>query len=232
MPGKLRQFGATVTERRSGGLLHGAAKLTFMTGIAAGILLAWQGITLQVQKFSVRPDQLSTMQAVEHWVHNAWTVAVQHLAPLPQSTFQQESNMTGHQLVDRWMPVITEASARFNVPATWIRAVLQTESGGRTMLGEDKPIVSSAGAMGLMQLMPGTYKLMSAQFRLGSNPFDARANIYAGAAYLHQMRVSEAQGSGLSSRRSLVIRACRLARADRGGSSSQMASTSSATGTT
>lgn len=187
MPGKIRQFGATVQENRSRGLLHGAAKLTFMTGIAAGILFTWQGITLQVQKFSVRPDQMTTVQAVEHWVHNAWTAAVQHLAPLPQSTFEQESNMTGRQLVDRWTPVITEASARFNVPATWIRAVLQTESGGRTMLGENRPIVSPAGAMGLMQLMPGTYKLMSAQFRLGADPFNPRANIYAGAAYLHQL---------------------------------------------
>lgn len=187
MPGKIRQFGAKIHENRPGTLLQGVAKLTFMTGIAAGILFAWQGITLQVQKFSVRPDQMTTVQAVAHWVHNAWTVAVQHLAPLPQSTFEQESNMTGRQLVDRWMPVITEASARFNVPATWIRAVLQTESGGRTMLDENKPIVSPAGAMGLMQLMPGTYKLMRAQFRLGTNPFDARDNIYAGAAYLHQL---------------------------------------------
>jgi len=65
--------------------------------------------------------------------------------------------------------------------------VLQTESGGRTMLGESKPIVSGAGAMGLMQLMPGTYKLMSAQFKLGANPFNPRDNIYAGAAYLHQL---------------------------------------------
>ncbi|HLY04226.1 MAG TPA: lytic transglycosylase domain-containing protein [Rhizomicrobium sp.] len=158
-----------------------------MTGIAAGILFTWQGITLQVQKFSVRPDQMTTVQAVAHWVQHAWTAAVQHLGPLPQSTFEQESNMNARQLVDRWTPVITEASARFNVPATWIRAVLQTESGGRTMLGENRPIVSNAGAMGLMQLMPGTYKLMSAQFKLGPNPFNTRANIYAGAAYLHQL---------------------------------------------
>jgi len=185
----VRQFGAKVHETRSGAnfLLRGAAKLTFMTGIAAGILFAWQGITLQVQKFSVRPDSFTPVQVVAHWVHNAWTAAVEHLAPLPQSTFAQETQMNAHQLIDRWTPVITEASARFNVPATWIRAVVQMESGGRTMLGERRPIVSPAGAMGLMQLMPGTYKLMSAQFRLGANPFNPRDNIYAGAAYLHQL---------------------------------------------
>jgi hypothetical protein len=188
-PGIIRQFGAKVQGGRWRGsaLLQGAGKLTFMTGIAAGILFAWQGITLQVQKFSVRPDQMTTVQAVAHWVQHAWIAAVQHLAPLPQSTFAQEAQMGTHTLIDRWTPVITEASARFNVPATWIRAVVQMESGGRTMLGENRPIVSHAGAMGLMQLMPGTYKLMSAQFRLGTDPFNPRDNIYAGAAYLHQL---------------------------------------------
>src|SRR5690348_5582673 len=189
MPGMVRQFGAKVQGARSGAnaLLQGVGKFTFMTGIAAGILFAWQGITLQVQKFSVRPDQMTTVQAVAHWMHNAWTATVEHLAPLPQTTFEQEAQMGAHQLIDRWTPVITEASARFNVPATWIRAVVQMESGGRTMLGENRPIVSRAGAMGLMQLMPGTYKLMRAQFRLGANPFNPRDNIYAGAAYLHQL---------------------------------------------
>jgi hypothetical protein len=186
----VRQFGAKAQAGRSGVnfLLQGVAKLTFMTGIAAGILFAWQGITLQVQKFSVRPDSFTPVQAVAHWVHSAWTAAVQRIeAPIPQSTFAQETQMSSHQLIDRWTPVITQASARFNVPATWIRAVVQMESGGRTMLGENRPIVSHAGAMGLMQLMPGTYKLVSAQLRLGANPFNPRDNIYAGAAYLRQL---------------------------------------------
>jgi len=185
MPGMIRQFGAKARQDRSaaGTFLNGVAKLTFMTGIAAGILFSWQGITLQVQKFSVRPDAFSPVQMVAHWVQHAWRA----LAPIPQSTFDQEQAMTGSQLMNRWSPLITEASARFNVPATWIRAVVQMESGGRTMLGENRPIVSHAGAMGLMQLEPGTYKLMSAQFRLGANPFNPRDNIYAGAAYLHQL---------------------------------------------
>ncbi|HEX3431313.1 MAG TPA: lytic transglycosylase domain-containing protein [Rhizomicrobium sp.] len=184
MPGIVRQFGAKIQGDRSGAsaLLQGVAKLTFMTGIAAGILLAWQGITLQVQMFSVRPDSFTS------WMQHAWTAAVRSIeAPLPRTTFGQEQQMSASQLINRWTPVITEASARFNVPATWIRAVVQMESGGRTMIGENRPIVSHAGAMGLMQLMPGTYKLMRAQFKLGANPFNARDNIYAGAAYLHQL---------------------------------------------
>jgi membrane-bound lytic murein transglycosylase B len=186
----VRQFGANIQASRSGAnvLLQGVAKLTVMTGIAAGILFAWQGIALQVQKFSVRRDPITPVVAVAHWVHTAWTAAVQRIeAPVPQSTFAQETQMGTHELIDRWTPMFTEASARFNVPATWIRAVVQMESGGRTMSGENRPIVSHAGAMGLMQLMPGTYKLISAQFNLGANPFNPRDNIYAGAAYLHQL---------------------------------------------
>ena len=80
--------------------------------------------------------------------------------------------------------MITEASQRFHVPKAWIRAVMRQESGGRTMLGEDQPIVSRAGAIGLMQVMPATYGEMAEQHKLGADPFDARDNIMAGAAYL------------------------------------------------
>lgn len=90
------------------------------------------------------------------------------------------------QLVERWRPHIEEASARFGVPAEWIERVMQAESGGRTTLG-GRPIVSSAGAMGLMQLMPGTWSAMRARLGLGSDPHAPRDNILAGALYLRMM---------------------------------------------
>lgn len=60
------------------------------------------------------------------------------------------------QSVQHWRSHIDEASARFGVPAEWIERVMQAESGRRTTL-RGRPIVSRAGAMGLMQLMPGTW---------------------------------------------------------------------------
>lgn len=51
------------------------------------------------------------------------------------------------------------------------------------MLG-GRPIVSRAGAMGLMQLMPDTWREMRAALSLGSDPFDPHDNILAGTAYL------------------------------------------------
>lgn len=105
-------------------------------------------------------------------------------APIQNSAYDDESTMSAAQLLDRWDGLITEASQRFHVPKAWIRAVMRQESGGRTMLGQDQPIVSRAGAMGLMQVLPATYVEMAGQYRLGGNPFDARANIMAGTAYL------------------------------------------------
>ncbi|HEX5184998.1 MAG TPA: lytic transglycosylase domain-containing protein [Allosphingosinicella sp.] len=88
--------------------------------------------------------------------------------------------------VDRWSAYIGEASGRFGVPEAWIRRVMGVESGGRTLLN-GRPIVSRAGAMGLMQLMPGTWQEMRASLGLGTDPYDPRDNILAGAAYLRAM---------------------------------------------
>lgn len=76
---------------------------------------------------------------------------------------------------------VREASQRFGIPEHWIYAVIRIESAGRIRA------VSSAGAMGLMQLMPGTWARQRARFSLGSDPFDPRDNIMAGTSYLREM---------------------------------------------
>ena len=85
------------------------------------------------------------------------------------------------QSIDRFAKFIEEASNRFAVPAHWIRAVIQIESGG------DEHSISPRGAMGLMQLMPGTWVELSVRYGLGLDPFDPRDNILAGTAYLKEM---------------------------------------------
>ncbi|MEK9211606.1 lytic transglycosylase domain-containing protein [Sphingomonas sp. 2378] len=87
---------------------------------------------------------------------------------------------------ERWRPLIAEASRRFGVPEPWIAAVMQAESAGRTHLN-GRPIVSRAGAMGLMQVMPDTYAEMRRRHGLGPDPYDPRDNILAGTAYLRLM---------------------------------------------
>ncbi|TYC98021.1 lytic transglycosylase domain-containing protein [Novosphingobium sp. BW1] len=103
------------------------------------------------------------------------------LAAAPASANSQSSDP-----VARWQTEIAEASARFGVPVAWIERVMRAESGGMTML-DGRPIASRAGAMGLMQLMPTTWKAMRATYGLGYNPHDPRDNILAGTAYLRAM---------------------------------------------
>jgi Transglycosylase SLT domain len=105
-------------------------------------------------------------------------------APPKPSVYEQESAMSDSERIDRWNPLIKEASRRFAVSGAWIRAVMMLESGGRTMLSENRPITSSAGAMGLMQLMPGTYDEMRRVYGLGADPYDPHDNVFAGAAVL------------------------------------------------
>jgi soluble lytic murein transglycosylase-like protein len=92
-----------------------------------------------------------------------------------------EQNLSRTESADRLPKFIEQASDRFALPARWIRAVIQIESAG------DEHAVSPRGAMGLMQLMPGTWVELSARYRLGLDPFDPRDNIFAGTAYLSEM---------------------------------------------
>ena len=90
------------------------------------------------------------------------------------------------QSVDHWQSYIDEAALRFGVPTSWIEQVMHAESNGRTMLA-GRPIRSRAGAIGLMQLMPGTWDAMRHALDLGREPDDPHDNILAGTLYLRLM---------------------------------------------
>jgi len=82
---------------------------------------------------------------------------------------------------DPWGPYIRQASQRFDVPETWIREVMRQESGGRAQA------TSRAGAMGLMQVMPGTYRELQARYALGPDPYHPWNSVMAGTAYIREM---------------------------------------------
>lgn len=86
----------------------------------------------------------------------------------------------------QWQSDIHEASDRSGIPFAWIEAVIEAESAGCAVTN-GKPTTSRAGAMGLMQLMPATWADYRSRLRLGHDPFDARDNIMAGAAYLRDL---------------------------------------------
>jgi soluble lytic murein transglycosylase-like protein len=105
--------------------------------------------------------------------------------PVPTlSELAKEKAMSTSQLVDRWSSLVKDASHRFGIAEDWIRAVIRMESGGRTLQDDNRPITSDAGAMGIMQIMPQTYKEMRQHYGLGANPYDPHDNVLAGTAYL------------------------------------------------
>jgi soluble lytic murein transglycosylase-like protein len=83
--------------------------------------------------------------------------------------------------LDQFQAHIKEASQRFAIPEDWVRAVIIAESNG------DPRAVSPKGAMGLMQLMLGTWDELRDQHGFGADAFDPRTNILAGTAYLKAM---------------------------------------------
>ena len=101
---------------------------------------------------------------------NLLVAAVLAFAPLqivPLALAEPPAAVDPH--LARWRALVSEASDRVAIPDRWIYAVIDAESGGRTTL-DGVPITSDAGAVGLMQLMPETYRDMRMQHGLGPDP--------------------------------------------------------------
>lgn len=152
--------------------------LVLATGIAAGL----RSSHVNVSNFH---QPMMQSAAVPQKVAAPKKLAV--TMPDFSKVFAQESAMTSSELIKRWQPLIASAAKQFHVSEEWIRAVMRRESGGRTMLDEKFQITSDAGAMGLMQVMPQTYRDMRAAYKLGHDPYNPHDNIYAGAAYLAEL---------------------------------------------
>ncbi len=119
-------------------------------------------------------------------------------ASTPQYSSQQESrsylSRAGRTYTppgsadDPWGPYISEAAKKYDVPERWIREVMRQESGGHLYGRSGTLVTSGAGAMGLMQVMPGTYDELRARYsELGDDPYDPHNNILAGTAYIREM---------------------------------------------
>ena len=93
--------------------------------------------------------------------------------PVGVVTTQEEFRLPRRSAYD---DLIKEAADRYGVPQTLIKAVIMAES------AFDPLAVSSAGAQGLMQLMPALADELGV-----SDAFDPRENIMAGTQYLSSL---------------------------------------------
>lgn len=75
--------------------------------------------------------------------------------------------------------IITEIAYTFSIEASLVKAIIRAESNC------DPNAVSSKGAQGLMQLMPGTAREMNV-----TRPFDPRQNIIGGVKYIKGLLAS------------------------------------------
>ncbi len=87
--------------------------------------------------------------------------------------------------VTRWMPAIAAAAARHGVDPTLVAIVVLVESGG------NPSAVSPSGAVGLMQIMPGTALDIATRRGIAAVPpkgmFNPETNLDFGAWYLADM---------------------------------------------
>ena len=88
-------------------------------------------------------------------------------------TFQNAAGRLG--VPESMDAIFQEAAEKYNVPVKLLMAVGKAES------GYNANAVSSAGAQGVMQLMPATAAALGVE-----DAFDARSNIMGGAKYLAQ----------------------------------------------
>jgi hypothetical protein len=141
-------------------------------------------VTICVSLFFALPARAETYSftdedGVVHFTNVPTDKRYQPVNPSQKKGKRRRSRTKGRSQIFRPRKVaeydehIREASKRFNIPGSLIRAVMAVES------NFDPTAVSHAGAQGLMQLMPETAAEMGVD-----DPFDPRKNILGGTRYL------------------------------------------------
>ena len=95
----------------------------------------------------------------------------------PFSKRKVGASYTSNVILSKFDELILETADAHKLDPALLKAVIHVES------AFDPFAVSRTGAMGLMQMMPGT----AAQYNLTANQFDPQRNVYAGAHHLKDL---------------------------------------------
>jgi soluble lytic murein transglycosylase-like protein len=160
--------------RRSSGVLSGALFLSvFLWSLASGAradIYRCQGPDGSVHYTNSRPDDRRRCRVAVREKKKKTTSGATARASSARRPSSVPPSPDRYRRFDR---VIREAARLYQLPEAFLRAVMKVES------DFNAEVVSHAGAMGLMQLMPKTAAAMGVR-----NPFDPRENILGGARYL------------------------------------------------
>jgi len=152
-----------------GGAAEASADLYVCTAPDGSVAIVNQrqaGMTCRRERSTPRPEAPSpeVVRAASAYPMPQFTPPAGQVAPPAPA---------GGDRYTRYDAYIEEAARLFQLPVPFIRAVVKVESDFH------HTATSRVGAMGLMQLMPGTARSMGVM-----NPFDPRQNILGGARYL------------------------------------------------
>ncbi len=118
-------------------------------------------------------DNIRSVGQIGSFYDQALSGSVEHVSESEsfQEVLQEKASSSGGGMD----AIFAEASSCYNLPVGLLKAVATVES------NFNPTAVSSAGAMGVMQLMPRTAQGLGV-----TDPFDDRQNIMGGAQYLRQ----------------------------------------------
>jgi soluble lytic murein transglycosylase-like protein len=116
----------------------------------------------------VLPAQQVAGFEVDEYVAPPQPVAAVPAPSVPATPPVQQNSLTPKELADA-------AARKYGLPESFVRSVVKAESAFQPN------VVSPKGAIGLMQLMPGT----AAQY--GADPKDPRQNVEAGTQFLRDL---------------------------------------------